>query len=89
MICGLVTIYVGSLIALRSGKKGTIISSRFEKTRLYMRLRWKMGRIFRIKNLNGNLTLINGEENLICLSCGEDGINIIEFVCPVCVAQLK
>ncbi len=89
MIYGLVTFSVGSLIALRSGRKGKIISTRFENNQVIYETAMEDGPIILVKNMNGNLTLISGKENLICLSCGEDGIDIGEFVCPVCAAQLK
>jgi len=86
---GLVTFSVGSVIALRSGRRGTIVGTRFESNQVVYETAMEDRATIAVKNLNGNLTLISGSESLMCLNCGEDGIEAGEFVCPGCGAALK
>lgn len=86
---GVVTFSSGAVIALKSGQKGTILGSRFENNQVLYEVKMEDGRVINIKNLGGNLTLVSGQQSLMCTSCGAEGIGEQEYLCPVCGALLR
>lgn len=86
---GVLTFTIGSVISLRSGQKGTITGSRFENNQVIYEVIMEEGRTINIRNLGGNITLVDGRQSRMCLSCGQDGIDEGEFLCPVCGSVLR
>lgn len=79
----------GSIIALPSGLQGTIISWKMDNNQVIYETELTNGKIIGLRNTGNNITLVQGEETLLCLDCGSDGINKREFVCPMCGASLQ
>lgn len=77
----------GSMIALLSGQKGTVLEYFLENGSVSYLLEKEDGRQIKIRD-NGNLTLIEGSESLVCLVCGLSGLDFAETVCPACEACL-
>jgi len=85
---GLVTFSKNSVVSLRSGQKGVITGSRFDNGVVIYEVEMEDGRKINIRNLGNNITLVSGQQSLICLNCGEEGIGQGEFLCPVCGVAL-
>lgn len=47
------------------------------------------GKTIGLRNTGNNITLVRGEETLLCLDSGSDELDKSEFVCPACGASLQ
>ena len=79
----------GSIIALPSGLQGNILSWKMDNNQVIYETELTNGKIIGLRNTGNNITLVQGEETLLCLDCGSDGMDKREFVCPACGADLQ
>ncbi|KLU60171.1 ATP-dependent RNA helicase DeaD [Peptococcaceae bacterium CEB3] len=79
----------GSIIALRSGQRGTILGWRLENSQVIYEAKLDSGKTIALRNTGGNITLVQGEQSIVCLGCGADGIAEDAFECPVCGEVLR
>ena len=77
----------GSMIALLSGQKGTVLEYFLENGSVSYLLEKEDGRRIKIRDI-GSLTLLEGSETVLCLVCGSTGLDFNEKECPACGAVL-
>lgn len=86
---GVPVIAAGSTIALRSGQRGTILGWRLENSQVIYEAKLDSGKTIALRNTGGNIALVQGEQSIVCLGCGADGIAEDAFECPVCGDVLR